>query len=68
MSYSDKYASKDLSAQWFGLISGLHQLAERGMQLMFDKLEPLKLHLQKAHQQFLYGKEEFPSLLQTIEK
>ncbi|OGN99101.1 MAG: hypothetical protein A2Z71_10950 [Chloroflexi bacterium RBG_13_50_21] len=52
--------------QWLGLMSGLHQITERGMLLMADKPEPLKERLKEAHDLFSNVEQEFPSILQKI--
>ncbi len=52
--------------QWLGLMSGLHQITERGLLLMDGKPEPLKERLQEAHDLFSNIEAEFPSILQKI--
>jgi DNA-binding transcriptional regulator GbsR (MarR family) len=52
--------------QWLGLMSGLHQITERGMKLMSDKPNPLKERLQEAHDLFSSVELEFPSILEKI--
>ena len=52
--------------QWLGLMSGLHQITERGLALMADKPEPLRERLQEAHDLFSNIELEFPSILQKI--
>jgi DNA-binding transcriptional regulator GbsR (MarR family) len=54
--------------QWLGLISGLHEITERGMLLMADKPEHLKERLQEAHDLFSNVELEFPSILEKIAK
>ena len=54
--------------QWLGLMSGLHQITERGLALMVDKPDPLKERLQEAHDLFSNIEQEFPSILQKITK
>jgi hypothetical protein len=54
--------------QWLGLMSGLHQITERGMLLMSGKPEPLKLRLQEAHDLFSNIEQEFPLILEKIAK
>ena len=54
--------------QWLGLMAGLHQITERGMQLMVDKPDPLKERLQEAHYLFSNVEQEFPSILEKINK
>ncbi len=53
--------------QWLGLMSGLHQITERGLHLMDGKPERLKERLQEAHDLFSNVETEFPSILQKIE-
>ena len=52
--------------QWLGLMSGLHQITERGMLLMAEKPEPLKQRLQEAHDLFSNIELEFPPILMKI--
>ena len=54
--------------QWLGLMSGLHQITERGMQLMAGKPEPLKQRLQEAHDLFSNIELEFPPILEKLAK
>jgi DNA-binding transcriptional regulator GbsR (MarR family) len=54
--------------QWLGLMSGLHQITERGLALMADKPDPLKERLQEAHDLFSNIEQEFPSILLKITK
>jgi DNA-binding transcriptional regulator GbsR (MarR family) len=54
--------------QWLSLMSGLHQITERGLALMADKPDPLKERLQEAHDLFSNIEKEFPSILQKIIK
>jgi hypothetical protein len=54
--------------QWLGLMAGLHQITERGMLLMADKPEPLKVRLKEAHDLFSNVEQEFPSILEKISK
>lgn len=54
--------------QWLGLMSGLHQITERGLALMVDKPDTLKERLQEAHDLFSNIEQEFPSILQKITK
>jgi hypothetical protein len=50
--------------QWLGLISGLHQITERGLFLMAGKPDLLKDRLQEAHDIFSMVESEFPSILE----
>ena len=52
--------------QWLGLMSGLHQITERGLALLAEKPDPLKERLQEAHDIFSNIEKEFPSILQKI--
>jgi hypothetical protein len=54
--------------QWLGLMAGLHQITERGMQLMANKPDALKLRLQEAHDLFSNIEQEFPPILAKISK
>jgi len=54
--------------QWLGLMSGLHQITERGMQLMASKPIPLRERLQEAHDLFSNIEQEFPPILAKIAK
>ena len=54
--------------QWLGLMSALHQLAERGINLMEDKNPELKERLLEAHDLFSLIEERFPALLETLEQ
>ena len=52
--------------QWLGLMSGLHQITERGLALMAGKPDSLKERLQEAHDLFSSIEAEFPTILQKI--
>jgi DNA-binding transcriptional regulator GbsR (MarR family) len=52
--------------QWLGLMSGLHQITERGLMLMADKPDELKERLQEAHDLFSSIEQEFPAILEKI--
>jgi DNA-binding transcriptional regulator GbsR (MarR family) len=54
--------------QWLGLMSGLHQITERGMLLMANKPDPLKKRLQEAHDLFSNIEQEFPPILEKLAK
>jgi DNA-binding transcriptional regulator GbsR (MarR family) len=54
--------------QWLGLMAALHQIAERGIALMQDKPPALKERLQEAHDLFSFVEQEFPALLEALEK
>jgi DNA-binding transcriptional regulator GbsR (MarR family) len=53
--------------QWLGLMSALHQIAERGMVLMEDKPPELKERLLEAHDLFSLMEDQFPDLLEKLE-
>lgn len=52
--------------QWLGLMSGLHQITERGLALLTDKPDELKQRLQEAHDLFSNIEQEFPPILEQI--
>lgn len=56
--------------QWLSLMAALHQITERGMALMDAEGKPLHLRqrLQEAHDLFSYIEQEFPTLLESLEK
>jgi DNA-binding transcriptional regulator GbsR (MarR family) len=54
--------------QWLGLMSALHQITERGMILMTDQSPELRERLQEAHDLFSFIEQEFPTILNTLEK
>jgi len=54
--------------QWLGLMSALHQITERGLLLVNNKPPELKRRLQDAHDLFSFIEQEFPALLNTLEK
>jgi DNA-binding transcriptional regulator GbsR (MarR family) len=54
--------------QWLGLMSGLHQITERGMKLMADKPGPIQERLQEAHDLFSSIEQEFPSIIGKLAK
>ncbi len=54
--------------QWLGLMSGLHQITERGLLLLADKPDPLKIRLQEAHDLFSNIEQEFPPILGKLSK
>jgi len=53
--------------QWLGLMSGLHQITERGMDLLKDKPEEMKERLQEAHDVFSLLEEHMPEILSRLE-
>ncbi len=54
--------------QWWGLMSALHRVTERGMGLMDGKPPELKERLQEAHDMFSLIEQELPVLLDRLEK
>jgi hypothetical protein len=54
--------------QWLGLMSGLHQITERGLLLLADKSDPLKIRLQEAHDLFSNIEQDFPPILEKLSK
>ena len=54
--------------QWLGLMSALHEIAERGLNLMQEKPPELQERLQEAHDLFSFIEQEFPALLKALEK
>ncbi len=52
--------------QWLGLMSGLHQITERGLALMDGKPDLLKERLLEAHDLFSNIEAEFPTILRKI--
>lgn len=53
---------------WLGLMSELHKLAERGLELASDQPEALRERLMEAHDLFSLVEERFPALLSELEK
>jgi DNA-binding transcriptional regulator GbsR (MarR family) len=54
--------------QWLGLMTGLHAIAERGLNLMRSRPPELQERLQEAHDLFSLVEERFPALLNELEK
>ncbi len=54
--------------QWWGLMSALHRVTERGMELMDGKPPELKERLQEAHDMFSLVEQDLPALLDRLEK
>lgn len=54
--------------QWFELMSGLHKLTERGLELLKEKPDELKNRLLEAHDLFSYLEAHFPALLDRLKK
>jgi DNA-binding transcriptional regulator GbsR (MarR family) len=49
------------------LMASLHQIAERGLELLKDESPALRTRLQEAHDMFSLIEEELPALLRRIE-
>ena len=54
--------------QWLGLMAALHDITERGLQLMDGKTDELKDRLLEAHDLFSLMEEEFPAILGRLEQ
>lgn len=54
--------------QWLELMAALHQITERGLALIDEKPPELKERLQEAHDLFSFIEEEFPALLEALQK
>jgi DNA-binding transcriptional regulator GbsR (MarR family) len=54
--------------QWLGLMSALHEITERGLNLMQEQPPDLQERLQEAHDLFSFIEQEFPALLKALEK
>jgi DNA-binding transcriptional regulator GbsR (MarR family) len=54
--------------QWLGLMAGLHEITERGMALIADQPPELRQRLQEAHDLFSTIEQEFPTILESLEK
>lgn len=54
--------------QWMGLMSALHQITERGLDLMQSRPEEMRDRLQEAHDMFSNIEEKFPAILDSFEK
>lgn len=54
--------------QWLELMSGLHQITERGMGLMEDRPDELKERLVEAHDLFSLLEERVPEILRLLEE
>jgi len=53
--------------QWLGLMAQLHQITERGLELLKDKPEELRERLQEAHDLFSLIEDKFPALLEELQ-
>jgi DNA-binding transcriptional regulator GbsR (MarR family) len=54
--------------QWLALMSGLHRIAERGLNLMEGKSPEVQERLLEAHDLFSFMEEHFPTLLENLEQ
>jgi DNA-binding transcriptional regulator GbsR (MarR family) len=54
--------------QWLALMSGLHAITERGLELSKHKTPELQERLLEAHDLFSYLEANFPVLLDTLKK
>lgn len=54
--------------QWLSLMSDLHKVTERGLELMMDKPEVLKERLLEAHHVFSFMEDNFPAILKNLQK
>ncbi len=54
--------------QWLGLMSALHDITERGLKIMESKPPELKERLMEAHDLFSTVEEEFPAIIERIER
>lgn len=53
--------------QWLALMSELHSIAERGLDLIQDRPAELRERLQEAHDVFSMMEEHMPALLEKLE-
>jgi DNA-binding transcriptional regulator GbsR (MarR family) len=49
------------------LMASLHQIAERGLELLKDETPELRVRLQEAHDMFSLIEEQLPALLERVE-
>jgi len=49
------------------LMASLHQIAERGLELLKDEEPSLRARLQEAHDMFSLIEEQLPALLERVE-
>lgn len=54
--------------QWMALMAALHEITERGLDLMVDKPPELKERLLEAHDLFSLLETKMPAILETLEK
>jgi len=54
--------------QWLALMSGLHRIAERGLNIMEGKSPEVRERLLEAHDLFSFMEEHFPTLLENLEQ
>lgn len=53
---------------WLGLMSELHSITERGLELMSDKNEETRERLLEAHDLFSIMEEQIPGILSSMEE
>jgi DNA-binding transcriptional regulator GbsR (MarR family) len=54
--------------QWLALMSGLHDITERGLSLLDGTPDEMRERLMEAHDLFSMMEERFPTLLEGLEK
>ena len=54
--------------QWLALMSGLHKITERGLELMRNRPAGIQDRLMEAHDLFSFMEEHFPALLDNLKK
>ncbi len=54
--------------QWLTLMSDLHKVTERGLELISDKPDDLKERLLEAHDVFSFLEDHFPAILGNLQK
>jgi len=54
--------------QWLALMRELHKITERGLELLEEKPDDLKERLMEAHDLFSLLEENFPTLLEHLER
>jgi DNA-binding transcriptional regulator GbsR (MarR family) len=54
--------------QWISLMSGLHKIAERGLDLMKNRPAEIQERLMEAHDLFSFMENHFPVLLENLKE
>jgi DNA-binding transcriptional regulator GbsR (MarR family) len=54
--------------QWLTLMSGLHKIAERGLDLMKTRPPEIQERLMEAHDLFSFMEDHFPALLENLKQ